>query len=76
MLGFFYIEIKFVLLFIGTGGSCVYPLLSTSINKWKFLATEVDDTNYEYAVKNVYKNNFTELIKGELLRKFLFTYIL
>lgn len=48
---------------IGTGGSCVYPLLSNSLNKWSFLATEVDDLNFTYAIKNIKKNNMGDFIQ-------------
>lgn len=50
---------------IGTGGSCVYPLLSTCMYRWKFLATEVDDLNFNYAVKNIKKNNMFDYIHVE-----------
>jgi 23S rRNA A1618 N6-methylase RlmF len=32
--------------------------------RWKFLATEVDDLNFSYAVKNIKKNNMTDFIHG------------
>ncbi|XP_072548107.1 RNA N(6)-adenosine-methyltransferase mettl16 [Salminus brasiliensis] len=48
---------------IGTGASCIYPLLGASMNGWYFLATEVDDICYNYATKNVEQNNMADLIK-------------
>ncbi|KAI4874113.1 hypothetical protein NFI96_028158, partial [Prochilodus magdalenae] len=48
---------------IGTGASCIYPLLGASMNGWHFLATEVDDICYNYAKKNVEQNNMADLIK-------------
>jgi 23S rRNA A1618 N6-methylase RlmF len=42
----------------------VYPILAISGNQWTFLATEADELNYEYAVKNLEANNLTERIKG------------
>ncbi|XP_069617384.1 RNA N6-adenosine-methyltransferase METTL16 [Ranitomeya imitator] len=48
---------------IGTGASCIYPLLGTTLNGWYFLATEVDDICYNYAKKNVEQNHLAELIK-------------
>ncbi|XP_066520169.1 RNA N6-adenosine-methyltransferase mettl16 [Hoplias malabaricus] len=48
---------------IGTGASCIYPLLGASMNGWYFLATEVDDICYNYAKKNVEQNNLADLIK-------------
>nr|XP_006641097.2 PREDICTED: methyltransferase-like protein 16 isoform X1 [Lepisosteus oculatus] len=48
---------------IGTGASCIYPLLGATMNGWYFLATEVDDICYNYAKKNVEQNNLSDLIK-------------
>ncbi|KAM8818279.1 RNA N(6)-adenosine-methyltransferase METTL16 isoform 2-T2 [Rhynchonycteris naso] len=48
---------------IGTGASCIYPLLGSTLNGWYFLATEVDDMCYNYAKKNVEQNNLSDLIK-------------
>ncbi|XP_072285943.1 RNA N(6)-adenosine-methyltransferase METTL16 isoform X2 [Pyxicephalus adspersus] len=48
---------------IGTGASCIYPLLGATLNGWYFLATEVDDICFNYAKKNVEQNNLADLIK-------------
>ncbi|XP_041919858.1 RNA N6-adenosine-methyltransferase mettl16 [Alosa sapidissima] len=48
---------------IGTGASCIYPLLGATMNGWYFLATEVDDICFNYATKNVEQNNLSDLIK-------------
>ncbi|XP_061538069.1 RNA N6-adenosine-methyltransferase mettl16 [Phycodurus eques] len=48
---------------IGTGASCIYPLLGASMNGWYFLATEVDDICFDYATRNVEQNNFSDLVK-------------
>ncbi|XP_048767709.2 RNA N6-adenosine-methyltransferase mettl16-like isoform X2 [Ostrea edulis] len=48
---------------IGTGASCVYPLLGCKKNGWGFLASELDETNFSMAEKNVQKNNMQEKIK-------------
>lgn len=48
---------------IGTGASCIYPLLGATMNGWYFLATEVDDICFDYAKKNVEQNNMSDLIK-------------
>ncbi|XP_073421702.1 RNA N(6)-adenosine-methyltransferase METTL16 isoform X2 [Dendrobates tinctorius] len=48
---------------LGTGASCIYPLLGATLNGWYFLATEVDDICYNYAKKNVEQNNLADLIK-------------
>ncbi|KAE8295350.1 U6 small nuclear RNA (adenine-(43)-N(6))-methyltransferase [Larimichthys crocea] len=48
---------------IGTGASCIYPLLGATMNGWYFLATEVDDICFDYATKNVEQNSLSDLIK-------------
>ncbi|MEE6468782.1 hypothetical protein FKM82_008379 [Ascaphus truei] len=48
---------------IGTGASCIYPLLGATLNGWYFLATEVDDICFNYATKNVERNKLSDLIK-------------
>ncbi|XP_054859025.1 RNA N6-adenosine-methyltransferase METTL16 isoform X2 [Eublepharis macularius] len=48
---------------IGTGASCIYPLLGATLNGWYFIATEVDDVCFSYAQKNVERNNLSDLIK-------------
>jgi 23S rRNA A1618 N6-methylase RlmF len=42
---------------IGTGASCIYPLLGTSLHKnWSFLATEIDQASAASANANVERN--------------------
>ncbi|XP_054884581.1 RNA N6-adenosine-methyltransferase mettl16 [Poeciliopsis prolifica] len=48
---------------IGTGASCIYPLLGATMNGWFFLATEVDDICFDYAKKNVEQNKLSDLVK-------------
>ncbi|XP_077423103.1 RNA N(6)-adenosine-methyltransferase mettl16 isoform X2 [Vanacampus margaritifer] len=48
---------------IGTGASCIYPLLGASMNSWFFLATEVDDICFDYATRNVEQNHLSDLVK-------------
>lgn len=50
---------------IGTGASCVYPLMGAKKYWWKMIATEVDPVSLEYAKKNVQKNGLEMLINGE-----------
>lgn len=50
---------------IGTGASCIFPLLGCSIDKrWTFIASEADVESYEYAIKNVNNNNLHSRIEG------------
>ena len=52
---------------VGTGASCVYPLLAATLNGWQFIATDADATNVDYATANVLQNNLTDKIKGKYL---------
>ncbi|KAI8597662.1 hypothetical protein EDD21DRAFT_384851 [Dissophora ornata] len=48
---------------IGTGASCIYPLLARARNKnWKMVATDIDDRSISFANKNVLDNNFHQSI--------------
>ncbi|KAL1451417.1 hypothetical protein WDU94_005796 [Cyamophila willieti] len=47
---------------IGTGASCVYPLLACRTNSWSMLALECDPLSVEYAQRNVQQNNLQKLI--------------
>jgi 23S rRNA (adenine1618-N6)-methyltransferase len=49
---------------IGTGASCIYPLLGCkSRPKWRFVATDIDAKNLEYARRNVTSNNLETRIR-------------
>ena len=50
---------------LGSGASCIYPLLGAKLNNWHFLATEVDDLSVSYAVDNVKSNGLENNIKGK-----------
>ncbi|CAG8594466.1 5015_t:CDS:10 [Paraglomus occultum] len=48
---------------IGTGASCIYPLLGCALNaNWKFLATDTHKRLLEAAMNNVEKNNLSDRI--------------
>lgn len=48
---------------IGVGASCVYPLISTAIYpSWTMIGTEIDDTNYASAHRNVTNNKLQDRI--------------
>ena len=51
-------------LLLGTGASCIYPLLGAKLNGWHFLATEVDELSVSFAEKNVQGNGLESKIKG------------
>ncbi|KAJ3323915.1 Methyltransferase-like protein 16 [Boothiomyces sp. JEL0866] len=51
---------------IGTGASCVYPLLGATVFNWEFLALDIDQDSLEYAQENVTRNNLDPLIKVQL----------
>ncbi len=48
---------------IGTGPSCIYPLLGTSLHKdWSFVATDIDSNSISVARQNVSHNNLSDRI--------------
>ena len=48
---------------IGTGASCIYPLLGQAEYNWKFVATDVDEMALEYAQKIINKNELNDVIE-------------
>ncbi|RSL85768.1 hypothetical protein CEP51_003138 [Fusarium floridanum] len=54
---------KLVGLDIGTGASCIYPLLGCAQRPWEFIATDIDEKSLEYARKNVALNKLENRIK-------------
>ncbi|KAM7184850.1 putative DUF890 domain containing protein [Rhypophila sp. PSN 637] len=48
---------------IGTGASCIYPLLGTAQRPWCFIATDIDEKSLGYARKNVGLNGLEERIR-------------
>lgn len=53
------------LIFIGTGSTCIYPLLAVKLNNWTFIATEVDKESYQCAKNNVAANKMADNISGQ-----------
>lgn len=51
----------------GTGASCIYPLLGSKLNGWRFLATEIDKDSVTYALSNVQRNSMDTKIKGHFV---------
>ncbi|KAK4990510.1 hypothetical protein LTR66_006783 [Elasticomyces elasticus] len=48
---------------IGTGASCIYPLLATSTRpQWRMFGTEVDSHSLDYAEHNVHLNDLEDRI--------------
>ncbi|KAF4447097.1 23S rRNA (-N6)-methyltransferase [Fusarium austroafricanum] len=53
---------KVVGLDIGTGASCIYPLMGCMERDWEFIATDIDPKSIEYARKNVALNKLEHRI--------------
>ncbi|POS87488.1 hypothetical protein EPUL_001351, partial [Erysiphe pulchra] len=48
---------------IGTGASCIYPLLSCVLrNHWKLIGTDIDEKSLKYARQNVASNHLEDRI--------------
>jgi len=59
---------------IGTGSSCIYPLLLSSVfskqsDKWRFFATEVDPISLKSAQSNVDANHLQDCITVALVKQ-------
>ncbi|KAK5020299.1 hypothetical protein LTR60_000641, partial [Cryomyces antarcticus] len=49
---------------VGTGASCIYPLLGTAARPhWRFHATETDDLSYTFARANITSNSLHSRIR-------------
>ena len=48
---------------IGTGATCIYPLLGTSEYQWKFVGTDIDSESLVSAQKIIDKNELNDLIE-------------
>jgi 23S rRNA (adenine1618-N6)-methyltransferase len=48
---------------VGTGASCIYPLLGCAQRPWFFVGTDIDGKSLSYAKKNVALNNLQNRIR-------------
>ncbi|KAB5523824.1 hypothetical protein GE09DRAFT_1152708 [Coniochaeta sp. 2T2.1] len=48
---------------IGTGASCIYPLLGVTQRPWYFIATDIDHRSLDYARRNVSINGLEDRIR-------------
>ena len=51
---------------IGTGASCIYPLLGHQVYDWNFVATDIDTNSIKQAKINIDKNGLTDNIQLRL----------
>ncbi|WBX74239.1 23S rRNA (adenine(1618)-N(6))-methyltransferase RlmF [Tenacibaculum pacificus] len=56
-------EKEVTVLDIGTGASCVYPLLGASVYDWNFVATDIDLDSLDYSQDIIDDNNLDAKIK-------------
>lgn len=56
-----------VALDVGTGASCIYPLLGTALLGWRFIASETDPLSANAARENVRANAWSERIDVRLV---------
>ena len=47
---------------IGTGASCIYPVLGQAEYNWNFVGTDIDKTSLEHAQNIINKNNLSDSI--------------
>ncbi|KAL2152914.1 hypothetical protein VTH82DRAFT_4069 [Thermothelomyces myriococcoides] len=48
---------------IGTGASCIYPLLGVTQRPWRFVATDIDAKNLSFAERNIRLNGLQDHIR-------------
>lgn len=53
---------KCTILDIGTGASCIYPILGNAVYQWKFIATDIDYYALKSAKHIIEKNQLKEVI--------------
>ena len=53
---------RIVVLDIGTGAGCIYPLLGCVQRPWSFFATDIDPTNHTFASRNIISNGLENRI--------------
>lgn len=51
---------------IGTGASCVYPLMAAKKFGWSMTGTDINHESISYAKKNVETNKLEHLINGKV----------
>lgn len=51
---------------VGTGATCVYPLLGNAVYNWKFLGTDIDNESLLIAKNVVDRNDLSDVIKFQL----------
>jgi 23S rRNA (adenine1618-N6)-methyltransferase len=52
-----------IVLDIGTGATCIYPLLGQQVYGWNFVATDIDKTSMQQAQKNIDNNGLSDKIQ-------------
>lgn len=57
------IEDDVLVLDLGTGASCIYPLIGNAAYGWRFIATEIDKQAYNVAKKIIDKNGLSAAIE-------------
>ena len=57
------LEKNIKILDVGTGASCIYPLLGVAAYDWSFVATDIELNALDTAQDNIDDNNFTDKIE-------------
>lgn len=72
-------RIKKNILDIGTGTTCIYPILGNYLYNWKFTASEIDEESIKNALQIIHKNNLGNAVKilhqkdtGAILKNIIF----
>ncbi|WP_299390613.1 23S rRNA (adenine(1618)-N(6))-methyltransferase RlmF [uncultured Gelidibacter sp.] len=60
------LEDNVTVLDVGTGATCIYPLLGNALYNWNFVGTDIDKKSLQIAQKIIDKNNLSEAIEVRL----------
>ncbi|WP_406684039.1 23S rRNA (adenine(1618)-N(6))-methyltransferase RlmF [Seonamhaeicola sp. MEBiC1930] len=63
---------------IGTGASCVYPILGNAEYNWQFVGTDIDNTSLQFAQEILDKNSLNDAVSLRFQKdsKYILKYIL
>ena len=57
---------KISILDIGTGATCIYPILGNAIYNWSFVGTDIDQNSLDNAQQIINKNKLNDVIRLKL----------
>ena len=59
-----------LILDIGTGSCCIYPIIGAAKNGWNFIGSEFDVRNYNHSLETIVKNGLENKIARNIKRSY------